>query len=178
MLWAYPASKDLITFITSTYILLCRSRILTSNRSNISGPLESCNSVICISIVTVMVIVKTFDNNQWPLLWFITQDDITRFNIYVIRTHFACIWCWDKPRANLDSHDTPRPGLGRCHHHIPYSIFCDSPRHLHSNVTFSRDSRNGVLKLSRMCPGWTLGTLDSHNSSPQPRIGTRFEPIL
>jgi hypothetical protein len=66
----------------------------------------------------------------------------------LVRTHSACIWCWDKPRANSDSHDTPRPGLGRCHHHPPYSIFCASPSHLHPNGTFSRDSQSGVLKLS------------------------------
>jgi len=79
MLWTYLASKDLKnskkglnTFITSTRVLLCRRRILTSNRSNISGPLKSCNNAICILIVMVMAIVKTSDNNQWPLLWFIT----------------------------------------------------------------------------------------------------------
>jgi hypothetical protein len=37
----------------------------------------------------------------------------------LVRTHSACIWCCDKPRATLDSHDSPRPGLGRCHHHPP-----------------------------------------------------------
>jgi hypothetical protein len=55
----------------------------------------------------------------------------------------------DKPRANSDSHDTPRPGLGRCHHHPSYSILCATPPHLHLNGTFSRDSQSGVPKLSR-----------------------------
>ncbi len=67
----------------------------------------------------------------------------------LVRTHFACIWCWDKPRANSDSHDTPQPGLGRCHHHPPYSILCATPPHLHSNDTFSWDSQSGVPKLSQ-----------------------------
>jgi hypothetical protein len=66
-----------------------------------------------------------------------------------VRSHFACIWCWDKPRANSDSHDTPRPGLGRCHHHTPYNILWVCPREWHSNGSFSRDSRSGVPKLSR-----------------------------
>jgi hypothetical protein len=99
MLWAYPASKDfknskkgLITFITSTCILLCKRRFLTSNKLDILGPLQSYNGAICISIVRVMVIVKTFDNNQWPLLWFITLDDITRFNIKMITLAIAQTW--------------------------------------------------------------------------------------
>ncbi len=41
------------------------------------------------------------------------------------------------------------PDSGVCHHHTPYSILCDTPRHPRPNVTFSRDSRVGVLKLSR-----------------------------
>jgi hypothetical protein len=67
----------------------------------------------------------------------------------LVRTHSACIWCWDKPRANSDSHDTPRPGFGRCHHHTPYSILCVRPQEWHPNGSFSRDSRSGVPKLSR-----------------------------
>jgi hypothetical protein len=93
----------------------------------------------------------------------------------LVRTHYACIWCWDKPRADSDSHDTPRPGLGRCHHHPPYSILCASPPHLHPNGTFSRDSQSGVPKLSRF---WTPGTLRHHSFSPWPPIGTRSEPNL
>jgi hypothetical protein len=81
----------------------------------------------------------------------------------LVRIHSACIWCWDKPRANSDSHDTPWPGLGRCHHHPPYSILCASSSHLHPNDTFSWDSQSEVLKLSRF---WTLGTLGHHSFSP------------
>jgi hypothetical protein len=62
----------------------------------------------------------------------------------LVITHSACLWCWDKPRANSDSHDTPRPGLGRCHHHTPYSILCVRPREWHPNGSFSRDSQSGV----------------------------------
>ena len=66
----------------------------------------------------------------------------------MVRTHSACIWCWDKPRANSDSQDTPRPGLGRCHHHTPYSILCVRPREWHPNGFLSRDSQSEVSKLS------------------------------
>ncbi len=96
----------------------------------------------------------------------------------LVRTHYACIWCWDKPRASSNSHDTPRPGLERCHHHPPYSILCAIPPHLHPNGTFSRDSQVGVPKLSRNCPGWSPETLGTHNSRLQSLIMTRSEPKL
>jgi len=67
----------------------------------------------------------------------------------LVRTHFTHFWCWDKPRATLDSLDSPRPGLGGSHHLPPYSIHCVSPPHLHPNGTFSRDSQSGISKLSR-----------------------------
>ncbi len=78
----------------------------------------------------------------------------------LVRTHFAHFWCWDKPRATLDSHDSPRPRFGGSHHLPPYSILCLSPPHLHPNGIFSRDSQSGVLKLSRFgLPGlWAFIT--------------------
>ncbi len=78
----------------------------------------------------------------------------------LVRTHSAPFWCWDKPRATLDSLDSPRPGLGGSHHLPPYSILCSFLPHLHPNGSFSRDSQSGVLKLSRFgLPGlWALIT--------------------
>jgi hypothetical protein len=78
----------------------------------------------------------------------------------LVRIHFAPFWCWDKPRANLDSFDSPWPEFGRSHHLPPYSILCSSPSHLHPNDSFSQDSQNGVLKLSRfgLAGFWTLIT--------------------
>jgi hypothetical protein len=67
----------------------------------------------------------------------------------LVSTHSKHSWCWDKPRATLDSLDSPRPGLRRSHHLPPYSILCISPPHLHLNGTFSQDSQSGVPKLSR-----------------------------
>jgi hypothetical protein len=79
----------------------------------------------------------------------------------LVKTHSAPFWCWDKPRATLDSLDSPRPGLGGGHHLPPYSILCSSPPHLHPNGSLSWGSQNGVPKLSRfgLLGLWTLITL-------------------
>jgi len=77
-----------------------------------------------------------------------------------VKTHSAHFWCWDKPRVNLDSFDSSRPGLGGSHHLPPYSILCSSPQDLHPNGSFSRDSQSGVPKLSQfgLLGLWTLIT--------------------
>jgi hypothetical protein len=67
----------------------------------------------------------------------------------LVSSHSEHSWCWDKPRATLDSLDSPQPGLGGSHHLPPYNILCVFPPHLHSNGTFSRNSQSGVPKLSR-----------------------------
>jgi len=86
------------------------------------------------------------------------HDPASKTNPKLVRTHFASIWCWDKPQATLDSLDSPRPGLGGSHHLPPYSILCITLREPHSNGTFSRDSQGGVSKLSRveLLGLWTL----------------------
>jgi hypothetical protein len=63
--------------------------------------------------------------------------------------------------GNTDTQDSPRPGLGGSHHLPPYSILCSSPRRLHPNGYFSRDSRVGVPKSRQMgLPGlWSPITL-------------------
>jgi hypothetical protein len=83
------------------------------------------------------------------------HDPASKTNPKLVRTRSASIWCWDKPRATLDS---PRHGLGGSHHLPPYSILCVIPREPHLNGTFSRDSQGGVPKLSRVgLPGlWEL----------------------
>jgi hypothetical protein len=86
------------------------------------------------------------------------HDPASKTNPKLVRTHSASIWCWDKPRATLDSPDSPRPGLGGSHHLPPYSILCVTPREPHPNGIFSRDSQGGVPKLSRveLMGLWTL----------------------
>jgi hypothetical protein len=70
--------------------------------------------------------------------------------------------------GNTDTQDSPRPGLGGSHHLPPYSILCSSRRRWHPNGYFSRDSRVGVSKLSRVgVPGlWT-------SISPDCRVRSR-----
>jgi len=58
-------------------------------------------------------------------------------------------WCSDKPRAILDSQDSPQPELGGSHHLPPYSILCITLWHPHPNGFLSQDSQGGILKLSR-----------------------------
>ncbi len=62
--------------------------------------------------------------------------------------------------GNLDSLDSPRPGLGGSHRLPPYSILYSSTGRLHPNGSFSRDSQSGVPKLSRFgLPGlWAFIT--------------------
>jgi hypothetical protein len=88
------------------------------------------------------------------------HDPASKTNPKWVRTHSASIWCWDKPRATLDSLDSPRSELEGSHHLPPYSILCVTPREPHPNGTFSRDSQGGVPKLSRvgLLGLWTLIT--------------------
>ncbi len=67
----------------------------------------------------------------------------------MVRTHSAPFWCWDKPRATLDSLDSPQPEIGGSHHLPPYSILCVAPPRPRPNGYLSWDSQSGVPKLSR-----------------------------
>jgi hypothetical protein len=56
----------------------------------------------------------------------------------------------DKPRANIDSQNSPRPELGESHHLPLYSILCVWPQDQHLNIILSRDSQVGVSKFSKL----------------------------
>jgi hypothetical protein len=86
------------------------------------------------------------------------HDPASKTNPKLVRIHFASIWCWDKPRATLDSLDSSRPGLGGSHHLPPYSILYVTLWESHPNGTFSQDSQGGVPKLYWVeLPGlWTF----------------------
>ncbi|CAN5965757.1 unnamed protein product [Sphagnum jensenii] len=79
-------------------------------------------------------------------------------------------WVLGQATGTSDHKTHHGPDSGVCHHHTPYSILCDAPWGLHPNGTNSRDSQNGVPKLSRNRPGWSPGTLGGHNSRLQDRI--------
>jgi hypothetical protein len=78
------------------------------------------------------------------------HDPASKTNPKLVTIHSALIWCWDKPRATLDSLDSPQPGLRGSHHLPPYSILCVTPWEPRPNDTFSRDSQGGILKLSQV----------------------------
>jgi hypothetical protein len=92
----------------------------------------------------------------------------------LVSSHSEHLWCWDKPRATLDSLDSPRPGLRGSHHLPPYNILCASPPHLHLHGTFSPDSQSGVSKLSRfgLSGLWAFIT-----SRPNLRLGRDLKKI-
>jgi len=81
--------------------------------------------------------------------------------------------------GNMDSLDSPQPGLGGSHHLPPNSILSVAPPHPHPNGFYSRDSQGGVSKVSRfrllglwelITPGSDLGLgwgLKKTCSSPQ-----------
>jgi hypothetical protein len=55
--------------------------------------------------------------------------DLHKPNNKLINVELEHFWCTDKPRANTDSQDSPRPGLGGSHHLPPYGactqmLFC------------------------------------------------------
>jgi hypothetical protein len=60
----------------------------------------------------------------------------------------------DEPRANTDSQDSPRPGLGGSYHLPPYSILYACPWGQHPNVILSQDSQMGVPKFPKLGPPW------------------------
>jgi len=78
------------------------------------------------------------------------HDPASKTNPKLVITHSASIWCWDKPRATLDSLDSSRPKLGGSHHLPSYSILCVIPRVPHPSGIFFWDSQGGVLKLFRV----------------------------
>jgi hypothetical protein len=63
--------------------------------------------------------------------------------------------------SNLDTQDSPRPGLGGSHHLPLYSILCASPRGPHPNGFLSQDSQVGVPKLQQLGFPWLWGHITS-----------------
>ncbi len=81
----------------------------------------------------------------------------------------------NEPRANTDSQDSPRPGLGGSHHLLPYGILYVWPQDQHPNVILSLDSQVGVSKFSKL---GTLTTLGAHNFVCRPLIEMRSKAKL
>ncbi len=77
-------------------------------------------------------------------------ESASKTNHKVVSSHSGAPLGVETSHGHFDTQDSPRPGLGGSHHLPPYSILCATPRGLHPNDTFSRDSQVGVLKLSRL----------------------------
>jgi hypothetical protein len=66
----------------------------------------------------------------------------------------------------LDHETHHGPDSGVSQHLTPYSILCDSPRHPRGDVTFSRDSRDSRVRVSK------LSRVESRDSRDS-RVGVR-----
>jgi len=80
----------------------------------------------------------------------LTHTDLHKPNNRVVNVELEHFWCMDEPRANTDSQESPRLGLGGSHHLPHYSILCAWPQDQHSNVILSRDSQVGVSKFPKL----------------------------
>jgi len=72
----------------------------------------------------------------------LTRKSITHTNLHkpnnkLVNVKLKYFWCTDKPQANTDLQNSPRPRLGGSHHLPPYSILCAWPWGQHSNVILS-----------------------------------------
>ncbi len=77
--------------------------------------------------------------------------------------------------SNMDTQDSPQPGLGGSHHLPPYSIHCTSPRGLHPNGF----SLLGLLSGSpEIVPVGTPATLEPHNFASRPWIEVQSKAKL
>jgi hypothetical protein len=59
-------------------------------------------------------------------------------------------WCTNKPRAYMDSQDSPQPRLKGNHHLPPYSILCASHKAYTQMSFFPRIPKKGVSKFPKL----------------------------
>jgi len=79
------------------------------------------------------------------------------------------------PRANMDSQDSPRPGLGGSHHLPPYNILYAWPQGQHPHVILSRDFQVGSPEILEI---ETPTTLEAYNFLCRHMIEVRSEAKL
>ncbi len=84
-------------------------------------------------------------------------------------------WCTNEPRANTDSQNSPRPGLGRNHHLSFYNILCAWPWGLQPNVILSWNFQVESPKIPKI---WISTTLEAHNFLCKPLIEVRSKVKL
>jgi hypothetical protein len=85
----------------------------------------------------------------------IIHADLHNPNKKLVSLKLEHIWCTDSTWANMDSQDSPWPGLGGSHHLPPYSIY------MHGHGTSTQMSfclgSLGIPKIR------TIATLGAHN---------------
>jgi hypothetical protein len=89
----------------------------------------------------------------------IIHTNLHKPNNKLINAKLEHIWCTDKPRTNMDSQNSLRPGLGGSHHLPPCSILCAWAWGQHPNVILSRDSQMGVPKFPKLGFPWLWGPI-------------------
>jgi hypothetical protein len=65
------------------------------------------------------------DYEKWQAS--ITHTNLQKLNNKLVNAYFEHFWCTNEPRANMDSQDSPQPGLEGSHHLPPNSILCAWP---------------------------------------------------
>ncbi len=63
--------------------------------------------------------------------------DLHKPNDKLVSALLEHFWCINEQWANMDSQDSPWPGLGGSHHLPPYSILYAWPHGQHPNVILS-----------------------------------------
>jgi hypothetical protein len=86
--------KGLITLMTSSHTFICKTRISFSNALEMLGPPKSGNNDVSMFTVSAIVVVKAFDNIQWPFDLFMTHDDTTWFKQDVIALATTHTWAF------------------------------------------------------------------------------------
>ncbi len=89
----------------------------------------------------------------------IIHIDLYKLNNKLVSTQLEHFWCTDKPRANMDSQDSPQPELGGSDHLPPYNILCAWPWGQHPNVILSQDSQVESFEILEI---GTPATLEAH----------------
>ncbi len=90
-----------------------------------------------------------------------TYSNLHPTNHKLVNIMLQHLWWWDKPRATLDSQDSPRPRIERSHHLPPYSIFCASPQSSHPNDLFVLGLPKGSPETAKVGLPQLCGTITS-----------------
>jgi hypothetical protein len=85
----------------------------------------------------------------------VTSRSIIHMNMHkpnnkLVSAGLEHFWCTNKPRAYMDSQDSPQPRLKGNHHLPPYSILCASHKAYTQMSFFPRIPKKGVSKFPKL----------------------------